>query len=62
MQYLEDIKQMQEYDLKNWQFGYINRFHHEPWKRKARKMRNRRSKEVKRKEHLIQLVINEQHA
>ncbi len=61
MQYLENTKQAQDKDFENWQFGHINRFYHEAWERKARKMRNRRSKEVELKEHLIQLVRNEQH-
>ncbi len=62
MQYLENIKQAKDNDLDSWKFSHINRFHHEPWERKARKLRNRRNKELKRKEHVIQLVRNEQHA
>ena len=53
MQYLEDIKQIQNDELDNWQFGHINRFRHEPWERKAHKMRNRRSKVVNKKEQLM---------
>ncbi len=53
MQYLENIKLEQEYNLENWQFGHVNRIHHEPWERQARKLRNRRSKEIRKQERIV---------
>ncbi len=50
MQYLEDIEQEQFEDLYNWQFSHMSRIHYEPWERKARKLRSRRSKEIRKQE------------